>query len=283
MRTFLTWIFISIISFEIHTAQGAVEQKPACHVAESKGDVRYRAAGSLNWVPLGDRKSLFVGDLVFTRSDAHLRMNYVAAEASVQLPAETLFRIGERPPTFTKLRRRFSFDSSEGNKLANGSRSSHKQSPFERVTARNQNEADDQNGRSKPKHSSSESEQLGVNLSTTTLPIVLPAPRSVFLSKAYPSKLSLKVGPEFTGEKVWAFLWNEKDKVKPIWSGYAIGEFTNIPIPRPGTYEVQVVNDDESAISDSITVTFRSANDRISDLLKQLRDDRNADNAFTLE
>lgn len=283
-----------LVSFAPHRA---VAKPPSCVVTSAKGDIRYRRVGSLNWVSLANRKELFVGDLLFTRNGASARIEYVAVGAAVELPPQTLFRVGETPPTYTKLRRRFALESN--NAKVQDSRSS--QNPFERVQVKNPEEDGSKQATKDSKSS------LRILREKSPLQLATPQMGDITLSTIFPAKLTLRVEPEFAGKKMWAYLWGENDKVNPIWSGFSTGEFSAIPIPAPGRYSVQAMSDDETQVSEMISVEFRkqkNANDKnqstgsatgespahsagdpsgLSDILKDLRNKRDSNYTITVE
>ena len=283
VQAFLSILILAILAI-LATPFVAKAAGPSCIVASATGDIRYRRTGSLNWVPLDNRKELFVGDLLFTRTGASARIEYVAVGAAVELPPQTLFRIGEVPPTYTKLRRRFAVENAKsGSGSGSGSGvSNNPQNPFERVQVKNPDEGDGK------KTSTKGTQRLSILREKSPLQLAAPQAGSVTFSSAFPAKLTLRVGPEFMGKKVWAFLWAASDKVNPIWNGYSLGEFSAIPIPAPGTYSVQAISDDETLVSETVSVEFRKQNnaaehDELSDLLENLRDKRGSNYTITVE
>jgi hypothetical protein len=269
--------FLACALVTIAVWESANAQYPVALVRQAEGEVRYRAAGTLNWNPLGLRKKLFVGDLLFTRDNGSARLEYTAAGAAVQLPPQTLFRVGEKPPTFTKLRRRFGVENPHSGKESSFSQSEkNATNPFERVEVRNTE---------KGKNNSNNivTSRLTVLREKGKILLDMPKPNSTTLAQGFPAHLRIRVAPEFMGQNYWAFIWRESDKINPVWSGAAQGEFSAVPIPKAGRYEVQVMSDDETLVSDTVEVEFQTTGDQLSDMLKRLRDKRDADYTIIVE
>jgi hypothetical protein len=281
------FLLLGTFAFLITFAHGkrdlafANTRKPVGSVAEVKGDVRYRAANALNWVELKDHKHIYTGDLVFTRKGGYLRVEYLTADAAIQLPEETLFRFGERPPSFTKLRRKFG--SEADNVSAKGV--SGKANPFERMMVRSPikpgEEADatvTENG-APPENEI----QLGVLRTPKTLHIEFPSPNSTFVASTYPAYLSARVGTEFRKQKLWLYLWSQGDLITPLWVGYANGEFSNVPIAKAGKYQIQMISDDDSMMSEPVDFEYTAPTENVGSLLQKLKDSRNTDHTFSVE
>jgi hypothetical protein len=256
-------------------------------VKKAEGDVRYRAAGTLNWVKLGTRTELFVGDLLFIRDSSSARIEYTAVGAAVELPEQTLFRIGEKPPTYTKLRRKFGVEDLSA-KGQSATISGQGTDPFERVQVRPLDESD--GGKNLVKNG-----QVQILREKQKIVVDVPQNKNLFIAKTFPTKVAARVSPEFLGQKQWAFLWAESDKVNPVWSGHSLGEFTSILVPAAGKYELQVMSDDEMFLSDTILLEFRSADtstnkddtttekNQLSEILQNLRDKRESDFNIVVE
>jgi hypothetical protein len=263
--------------------------RPVCFVSKVSGDVRYRRAGSLNWEPLGDRKNLFMGDLLFTRKNSYIHLEYSNAGASLRLPPETLFRMSERPPVFTKMRRRFGLEGSSDFPQKQIVKNNDKaENPFDQFT--------DSSEKRKSLHIAFDSVQpLKIVRKKVKVPLDFPQSNSAIIASQYPVYLPIRVSPEFMGQKYWAYLWTANDPVNPIWSGFSNGEFSSIPVPGGGKYVVQVMNEDETFVSESVEVSVidsakKSENERgkakkdiLSDVLLKLKDKREEDYIILME
>jgi hypothetical protein len=255
---FYFYIGCCLIGLFVFSPTKSAAAEFAARLTRVEGKIDYRKVGSINWVDLGEIRNISAGDLLFLRDKATVDLQYLKNGASVKLTEQLLFRVTHRAPIHTKKVHVFGIEKQNVSQNLK-----KKNSPFQRSMVRNaenvSNKAPD----------SSES-RLQVYRNVSELRLSEPAPGSIFAVTRFPAKLLVKVARVKPDSRYWVFLWGDQDTVTPIWSSYSSGEFYDVSIERPGTYEVQVFNDDETEISDSLKVTYVKADENFKDLGSRL-------------
>lgn len=231
----------------------------AARLSKIEGKIDYRQKGSINWMPLGDVRDLQPGDLLFLKKSASADLEYLDNGTVVHLSDQTLFRVTQKAPVHSKRVHVFGF---EKNNV--GSNLQEKRNPFERHMVRNaKTTADGEDQKSESR--------LQVYRNVSQIALAKPLPGSLFVVSQFPAKLIVKVAKTQAENKYWVFVWGEDNNVAPIWSSYSNGEFSDISIDHPGTYEIQVFNDNETEISDPLKVIYQKSDENFSDLGSKLR------------
>jgi hypothetical protein len=210
---------------EYFEKQDAIESESVCRLMQVTGDVQWRSAGSVNWLPLGQRKKLSRGDSLYTPKGSSVQIFYTEGRTAVQLPEYSLFTVSQRPPLFNKVLRRFGVENTIKQIL--------------KPTKSN---------RENPK------QKLAVARMRGKIPLDFPESGNIILTDSFPTSLRIRVSQEFSGSKFWAFVWPAENSQRPVWSGFSEGEFSGASIPSAGSYFVQVINDDETLFSDIVKI-----------------------------
>jgi len=251
-------IVVAVLWCCLQISTGAWAAPLAARLFKIEGLVDYRKRGSINWVPLGEVRELQPGDLLFLKKNASADLEYLSNGTIVHLSDQTLFRVTEKAPIHSKRVHVFGI---EKNNV--GSSLLKNRNPFERRMVRNTKEAlEDETPKSE--------KRLQVYRNVTEIALDKPAAGSLFVVRQYPTKLLVKVAQPKPENKYWVFVWGQPDSVTPIWSSYSNGEFSDISIEQPGTYEIQVFNDNETEISEPIKVKYQKSDDNFSDLESKL-------------
>lgn len=255
-RFFSFLIFVHVYLF-LGAALYSTKSRGADFVARLtrvEGKIEFRKVDSINWVSLGDLRDISAGDLLFLKEGASADLQYLKNGASVKLTEQLLFRVTHRAPIHTKKVHVFGIE-----KQNVGENIKKVHSPFQRSMVRNPDSPAD-------KSASSSESRLQVYRNVSELGLSEPTPGSIFAVTRFPAKLLVKVARVKPDSRYWVFLWGEEDSVTPIWSSYSSGEFYDVSIERPGTYEIQVFNDDETEISNPLKVTYIKADENFKNL-----------------
>ncbi len=252
---FFVVFFLFLFLFQVSTrAWGA---SVAARLTKFEGKIDYRQRGSINWMPIGDVRDLQPGDLLFLKKSASAEIQYIESGTMVQLSDQTLFRVTQKVPVHSKRVHVFGFE--KNNVSVNPQK---KRNPFERRMVRNANEA--------PEGETQKESRLQVYRNVSEIALAKPLAGSIFVVRQFPAKLLVKIAKVRAENKYWVFVWGEEDNVTPIWSSYSNGEFSDITIDRPGTYEIQVFNENETEISDPLKVIYQKSDENFSDLGSKL-------------
>ena len=255
---FTTFLLPLLILLGCQISTNAWGTTLAARLFKIEGEIDYRKRGAINWMPLGDIRELQPGDLLFLKKSARADLEYLGNGTIVHLSDQTLFRVTQKAPIHSKRVHVFGI---EKNNV--GSDLLEKRNPFERGMVRNAKEASDGDI---PKSES----RLQVYRNVSEIALDKPAAGSLFVVRQFPAKLLVKVDKAKAESKYWVFVWGEDNNVTPIWSSYSNGEFSDISIEQPGTYELQVFNDNETEISDPIKVEYQKSDENFRDLGSKL-------------
>ncbi len=91
-----------------------------------------------------------------------------------------------------------------------------------------------------------------------------------FVSSQYPNNITVEVYNVKSNPVLFGYLWPQDD-FRPSWSGVSRGRFVDVQIPEPGTYRMQIISEDSSAISDVLWI--RATTQKESDLIPKKWED----------
>lgn len=225
------------------SSQQGREENPIAILFEIKGDVRTKSAAALNWVEGRAQLPLFAGDLVFSGNNGKARLEYIGIGATVLIGPNSLTTVRRMPPSLSKFRRSFGAD--------RGRRGGQSQS---KTGERTMTLAGSQDvGKNTPAQPVFD---VGLTLSrdVDVIPMLYPLGRVFLHARRYPSRIPVRLDKTWDGVGLWAFLWRLDDDLVPVWSGFSRGSFAGIPIPKAGTYKLQIVSEDEVRTTAPITI-----------------------------
>ncbi|MEY4066103.1 MAG: hypothetical protein RIR26_2311 [Pseudomonadota bacterium] len=286
-----TLIFIGAVS--PRTDDNYQSDKPAfALIAETNGQVRYKRSHSATWFDARMGTSLFPGDRIFVEEDGNILIRYPSLKSTVYCSTPSMFSITEDIELIRHRDRWFVAyavldpKKEEEEDKNNTEETKREKNYFVETVEKpgDRDRLDKIKTTSGPKSESKKLEQLSFELSENRATgfsrqlkfdsgvfsyvrqvnlLVWKKPRGKYdlVTQKFPAKIDVEVENSNPNVLLYAYLWKDKN-LNPKWSGVSKSVFTNVVIPEPGRYKMQVFSEDSSAASDYLEINATQKRDR---------------------